>query len=382
VKILGAVFGLALLVAGFVFFFIAAPRVDSRLNVVTPHEPYVISAEARRLHGSLRVADLHVDTLLWARDPLKRHVRGQADLPRLREGGVRLQVFASVTKTPSRLNYDENDARSDDITLLMVAQRWPVKTWTSLAERALYQAARLEKLEQRAGGDFRFVRTAGALREVLSSAALAGLMATEGAHSLEGDIANLERLHDAGYRIVGLHHFFDNELGGSLHGTSGEGLTDFGRQVVAGADAKSMIIDVAHSSEKTVRDVLAMSTRPLIVSHTGLKGRCDTARNISDVLMKEIADGGGLIGVGFWAGAVCDTSPQNIAGAIVYAVELLGVEHVALGSDFDGAITAAFDASELAVLTGALLEAGMDAENIRLVMGENAIRFFLENLPD
>ena len=94
-----------------------------------------------------------------------------------------------------------------------------------------------------------------------------------------------------------------------------------------------------------------------------------------------VADAGGLVGVGFWDGAVCTPDLPSVAGAIVYAVDLLGADHVALGSDFDGTVTTMLDASELPALTQALLDAGLDDGVIRAVMGENAVRFFLENLP-
>ncbi len=382
VRILFGGFIALLVVAAFVFFVILPPRVDADLNAVIAHEPYSISEEAKDLHESLRVADLHADTLLWLRNPAKRHDRGQTDLPRFLEGGFALQVFSAVTKTPSNLNYDENDSNSDDITLLAIAQRWPMRTWGSLAERALFQASRLERLEEDAEGRFKFIRTKNELEQALESGVFAGVMAAEGAHPLEGELANLDRLYDAGYRVLGLQHFFDNEVGGSLHGRAGAGLTPFGRDVVDYAVQKSMIIDVAHSSEAVVRDVLARTDRPLIVSHTGFRGHCDSARNIPDALMKEIAAEGGLIGVGFWDGAVCDPSPSSIAAAIIYGVELLGPAHVALGSDFDGSVETMFDASEVAVLTDALLQAGLDEQTIRMVMGENTIRFFLENLPE
>ncbi len=372
----------ALIVIGaLIFFVILPPRFDQRMNTVIGHAPYAVSAEARALHETLTVADLHADTLLWMRDPAKRHARGQTDLPRLMEGGVRLQVFTAVTKTPRNLNYDENDADSDNLTLLAIAQRWPLKSWNSIFERARYQAARLDRLEREAGEDFIFVKSKTDLQRALTGNALAGVYGIEGAHPLEGDLANIDRLYDAGLRVMGLQHFFDNELGGSLHGKSGAGLTAFGEQAVDAALARGMIIDVAHSSEQVVRDVLARSDKPVIVSHTGLKGHCDSARNISDALMKQIAEGGGLVGVGFWDGAICTPTPEGIAGAIVYAVALLGADHVALGSDFDGTVTTPFDASELAALTQALMDAGLDEPTIRAVMGGNAIDFFLENLP-
>lgn len=209
-----------------------------------------------------------------------------------------------------------------------------------------------------------------------------GLLLTEGSHPLEGDIANVQKLYDAGYRIMGLQHFFDNQLGGSLHGQSGEGLTEFGRAAVAEMERLGIIIDVAHSSPAVVRDVLAMATRPIMVSHTGLKGNCDTPRNLEDDLMKEIADKGGLIGVGFWDAAACDYSPAGVVKSIRYAIDLLGDHRVALGSDYDGGTTVQFDASEMAVLTDEMLKAGFSEEEIMRVMGENAIRFLTYYLPD
>ena len=131
-----------------------------------------------------------------------------------------------------------------------------------------------------------------------------------------------------------------------------------------------------------VRDVLAMSQSPAILSHGGLKGQCDTARNLDDALMQEFAAKGGLIGIGFWDAAVCDPSPAGIAAAIRYGIDLLGAEHVALGSDYDGTVTVSFDVSDLAVLTQAMLDADFSEQEIRLVMGENVKRFLLQNLPD
>ena len=364
-----------------VFFFVIPARVDAQMNVVIDHESFDISDAARALHETIIAADLDSDALLWMRDPLKRNARGHTDLPRLKEGGVALQVFTAVTKSPSGLNYEENDADTDDLTALMIAQRWPYRTWGSLFERAEYQAQRLTDLERRADGGFAFAKTAAQLQGAIDAGALAGVYGIEGAHPLEGDLANIDRLYASGMRVMGLQHFFDNELGGSLHGQSGAGLTQFGRDAVRRALEKTIIIDVAHSSEAVVRDVLAITDKPVIISHTGLKGHCDSPRNISDALMKEIAARGGLVGVGFWDGAVCEPTPEGIAGAIAYAVDLLGADHVALGSDFDGTVTAPFDASELGALTQALMDAGLDEETIRAVMGENAIRFFLENLP-
>jgi microsomal dipeptidase-like Zn-dependent dipeptidase len=179
---------------------------------------------------------------------------------------------------------------------------------------------------------------------------------------------------------LGLHHFFDNRLGGSLHGESRQGLTDFGRQVVQKAVDMGFIIDVAHSSPASVDQVLALNPNPVIVSHTGIKGTCNSSRNLADEQMQRIAAAGGLIGIGYW-NAVCDISPGGVATTIKYAIDLVGVDHVALGSDYDGATTVAFDTSQLALVTGALLDAGLSESQIRQVMGENQLRFFSAQLP-
>ncbi|MCP4819808.1 MAG: peptidase M19, partial [Shimia sp.] len=136
---------LLLVVLAIAAFLIFAPGyVEKSRNAVAPHDPFEINDEAKSLHESLTVGDWHADTLLWKRDPLKRASRGQVDLPRLKEGNVAVQVFTAVTKSPSGQNYEENSADAqDNITLLAIGQLWPVATWDSLYERALFQAERL-----------------------------------------------------------------------------------------------------------------------------------------------------------------------------------------------------------------------------------------------
>ncbi|WP_444897181.1 dipeptidase [Microbulbifer sp. SSSA005] len=363
------------------------PAIEKSMNKVEPGKIAALSSEAKALHQSLLVGDLHADSFLWARDLRKRADYGHLDLPRAREGNLGIQVFTSVTKSPRGQNYQKNSSKAgDNITLLAIAQAWPVKAWGSLYERALYHAERVNALQQSAPDQIRIVKSAADLQEVLAARkqggeVLAALLGTEGAHPLEGKIENIGRLYDAGFRVMGLQHFFDNELGGSLHGESGQGLSAFGRKAVQEMERRSIVIDVAHSSEQVVREVLDIAERPVIVSHTGLQGACNSRRNISDELMKEIAGKGGLVGIGFWPGAVCDTSPKSIVKSIRYAIDTLGVDHVALGSDYDGSVKVAFDVSELGVLTAEMLRQGFTEEEIRKVMGENLRDFFLTQLP-
>ena len=141
--------------------------IDNDMNVVRPHAPYQISDRAAQLHAELRVADLHSDMLLWMRDPRRWNNRGHTDLPRLDHSNVRLQVFASVTKTPSGQNYQSNTADSDNITALAMVQRWPVDTWGSLFARARYHARRLQRLE-RSGDRLVIGRSASDLEQALA----------------------------------------------------------------------------------------------------------------------------------------------------------------------------------------------------------------------
>ena len=281
-------------------------------------------------------------------------------------------------------NYERNEAGSDNITLLAVASFWPPRTWTSLYERAAYQLDKLGTLDR--DSELRLLRTQSDLLDLLAERergepGIGAVYLIEGAHPLEGDLANLDRLFDAGLRIVGLTHFFDNELGGSLHGVGRHGLSEFGAQIVDRAAELGMIIDIAHASPAMVDDVLARSPRPVILSHGGLHGVCPNARNLDDALMLRIAAAGGLVGIGYWDAAVCEVSPAGVVASIRYAIDLLGAEHVALGSDYDGATAVSFDTSELAVLTDTMLAAGFSEDEIRLVMGENVKRFLLKYLP-
>ena len=356
------------------------PKVDADMNPVLAHNPYPVSDAAQALHDDLWIADLHADSLLWRRNPAKRHDHGHVDLPRLREGGVEFQIFSAVTKSPRGLNFDGNDADApDDITRLAQAQLWPLGTWGSIYERAAYQAKRLQKFERK--GKVHIVRTAA---DMDKTDRVLGLLLTEGAHPLEGDLEKIHWLYNEGYRAMGLQHFFDNELGGSMHGRSQAGLTGFGGAAVKKMREKGIIIDVAHSSVQVVRDVLELTPDPIFISHGGTIAHCPKTknRNLPDDVLKKIAARRGIVGIGYFSGVICDISPKGIAAAIVDAVALLGPDAVALGSDFDGTVTVSLDTAELAAITDALLKAGMNETTIRKVMGGNAKRFFKENLPE
>ena len=361
------------------FFGFLPGYVEGSMNAVDGQPLIKVSDEAKALHKTLNIVDLHSDTLMWNRDLSDRADRGHMDLPRLQDGNVALQLFSSVTKTPKGQNYDGNGADTDNITLLTFAQLQPVKTWRSLVERSLYHASKRDNAVTGSDGKLQAVDKAQQLDALLAArqkdrSTVGAMLTIEGLHNLEGKIENLDRLYDAGFRMAGFTHFFDNELGGSMHGLKKGGLTPFGRDILRRMEAKGMIVDIAHLSHAGVAEVLAMAKRPVVSSHGGVQATCKVNRNLTDDEVRGVAKTGGIIGIGYWEGAICSTDPRAAAKAMKHVRDLVGIQHVALGSDYDGATTVRFDTSQLAQVTQALMDEGFTPDEIRAVMGENALR--------
>ncbi len=385
-----------LLVAAAVVLRLVVPRaVENQLNGVYPAfaypeaaPPAPVSAAARQLHDRLFIADLHADSLLWGRDLTEDSTVGHIDLPRLKRGNIALQTFAITTKTPRHLNIERNSDDTDNVFWLALFGGWPFETLTSLKARTLFLAGRLGAYTGAAAGQdaiwpirYRQDLEAFLVARTRRPDLVAGMLSIEGLHALEGDIGTLASLDAAGIRVIGLAHFFDNEVAGSAHGLVKGGLTPLGREVVRALESRHILVDLAHSSAKTIDEALALATRPVVVSHTGVKGTCDNARNLSDAQLRAVAATGGVIGIGYWEAAVCGKDTAAIARAVVYAVGVVGADHVALGSDFDGSTFAPFDAAGLPQLTQSLLDHGLGAAQIAAVMGENVKRLLLAELP-
>lgn len=372
--------------AAVLFFGFAADYTARSLNPVITRGPYVVSERAQKLHSGLFVADMHADSLLWGRDLLLDEPDAQVDLPKLERGNVALQGFTIVTKTPRGMNIEKNTGETDSILFLAAAQRQPLENLSSLAKRALYQAARLHESADRSGGRLIIIRSKRDLARFkelrFTGAVTGGWLGVEGAHALEGRIENLQVFFDAGIRMLSPSHFFDTEIGGSAHGVEKYGLTEQGKNLVRRMEELGMTVDAAHASSKTLDDVLAIATKPVVVSHTGVKGTCDNNRNLTDDQLRRIAATGGVIGIGYWDTAVCGEDARAIAKAISYACTIVGADHVGLGSDFDGAVKVPFDTSGVALITDALIAEGLSDEDIAKVMGENVVRVLSNNLPD
>lgn len=382
--------GLGLLcIVGIVSYFLFFPAyADRQWNYGFARPPYQVSPEAERLHKTLFIADLHNDALMWNRDLIQKNTRGYTDVPRMQEGNVALQTYTAVTSVPRGRNIDKNDGTvMDSITVLAVSELWPLRTWTSLKERALYQASKMHRFAERSNGKLVVIKTRADLAQLLerrkTEPDLTGaVLGIEGAQCLEGDPGNLEAMFDAGYRNIGLAHFADNEMTGSQQGVSQMGLTDKGRALLRIAERTRVTIDLAHSSTKTMEEVLQLSTRPLLVTHTGVKGTLDNNRNLSDEMLRAIAAKGGLIGIGFWEEAIGPiTDLAATVRAVKHAVKVAGIDHIALGSDSDGSVPMPFEVSGMKLLTEAFLKEGFTESEIRKIMGENAVAFYMRALP-
>lgn len=357
-------------------------NLDARMNAITGSEMR-ITDRAKKLHASLLIVDLHADTLLWNRNLLVRNKRGHVDIPRLEDGNVAVQAFTVVSSVPKKSGAMKG---IDQIGLLSLVELWPPQTWFSPRERVLHQTKKLEHATKNSQGRFVLIKSSEDLEDFLrrrkkDRTAMAGFLGIEGAHALEGDINNLDLFFDNGVRMMSPSHFFDNDIGGSSHGAARSGLSELGKEVIRKMQAKSMIVDLAHASSATIKDTIAISTKPVVVSHTGVKGTFDSDRNLSDQEIAAIANTGGVIGIGYWKEAIGSRNPADIARAIRYTANLVGVEHVALGSDFDGACAAPFDAAHLEIVTQALINEGFSDQEIRLIMGENTLRVLQSGLP-
>lgn len=326
--------------------------VDTADRLVNRVDPALVGVSApladATFHRKLFVADLHADTLGWDRDILLRSDFGHVDLPRLRDGNVALQVFTVFTKTPPPLPVSAGAITHcysrygpNLTTVLNAFELRPLDTWFDLEARALYQAELLHRFEMRSqtAGDvrLRIVRTAGDLNRLttawrLNKPEIGAVLGVEGAHWL-GDVASVpeaeagvQRLFDAGFRQIALTHNFDNGLAGSSEGCSRSGLTPLGEAVIAKAERLGMVVDLAHLSSPALQQAANLARAPVVVSHTGAQGACQTPcyppRNLTDADIRAVARTGGIIGIGYWPAAV-GNGLESIVKTTAYVASVL-----------------------------------------------------------
>ncbi|HSF53947.1 MAG TPA: dipeptidase [Algoriphagus sp.] len=361
--------------------------IESERNPVKAAGPYQVSSEAQALYDRLDfISDLHCDALLWGRNLNKRGDQGHVDFPRMREANVALEMFTIVSKSPAGQNMQSNSEDAfDNITPLTIAKGEGPWNWFSLINRTLSQSEALAGFVENEGEKAIFIKSKADLEKLIEARksdkeVIGAMLGIEGGHALEGTIENLDAVYAAGVRMIGPTHFFDNEFGGSAHGENGAGLTEFGKTAVKRMNELGIFIDLAHSSPAIVDDVLAITSEPVIISHTGVRAVLDSQRNLSDEQIQKIAANGGIIGIAFFDMAVGTPELPNIIASIKHVRDLVGVQFVALGSDYDGSVAVPFDITGLPLIVEGLMNAGFSEEEIRAVMGENVKRFFLQHL--
>ncbi|MEP1097644.1 MAG: membrane dipeptidase [Cyclobacteriaceae bacterium] len=382
-----AIVGMSLVIIYVLITILLPPKLDQKFNSIALAPPYTVSERAQRLYNSLDfVADLHCDALLWKRDLLVRNDFGAVDIPRMLDANIGIQGFTIVTKSPKDMNFDKNTGDTDQITLPYILQGRPISSWFDLCERAIAQCEALREFESESESSFSIIKSVADLNTYLiakkqNKNITAGFLGIEGMHAINGNLDNIDKLFDAGVRMMSPTHFFDNKLGSSAHGVLHEGLTDFGRKAIRKLREKRIILDISHSSTKLIDEIFEMESGPVVSSHTGAQGDCETVRNLSDAHLMKIAESKGLIGIAMFEPATCGATPAATARSIKYCIDLVGADYVALGSDFDGAIRTHTDITGMPLYVEEMLKLAISEEDIRKVMGGNVKRFLLDNLP-
>jgi len=368
-----------------------------------------ISEKARKLHFSSIVVDTHDDTtqrfLDGKFDLGTRSSTGSIDIPRMREGNLGA-IFFSIWM-PNKV------------------------TGPEAVDRALIQIDAVREQIRKHPNDLALATTAGEIREARNQGKIAALMGVEGGHMINSDLAVLRSYAALGVRYMTLTHSGNDEWAdSSTDKPEHNGLTDFGKDVVREMNRLGMMVDISHVSDKTFYDALEVSKAPLIASHSSCRAICDARRNMTDQMIKDLAAKGGVIQINYHVGFLSqeflsaevanpelnksiaaevakrcgdDEGCQLIEGDrmtrefveqgklprvdyskiiehIDHAVKIAGVDHVGLGSDFDGANMpyGMEDASKLPVITEALLKKGYSEGDVKKILGENTLRVMTE----
>lgn len=309
------------------------------------------------LHRNSIIVDAHCDALAALERENRRlkeqSCSGQVDLPRLRQGGVRVQFFAAFISPRYR-------GRA-----LVRAMELVDRFYTELEECA---------------GEIMLVRDFSDLQRALGQGKIAALLSIEGGEALEGRLGILRILHRLGVRCLTLTWNGRNELGdGVAEERTGGRLTRFGMEVVQEMNRLKMLVDVSHLAEAGFWDVLEFSSQPVIASHSNSRKICAHPRNLTDDQIRALAFKGGVLGLCFYPEIVHPDQPslEKLLDHLDHIVSVAGVDCIGLGSDFDGfsqRLAGMEDVSSLLAFTAGLLRRGYGEEEIRKFLGGNFLR--------
>lgn len=360
--------------------------VDRLLHTVAVREPPPIRPAVREFQAQHAVIDLVVGTPLFRTGFLESAGVGHVDLPRLRAGGVDLVGFTIATRHPD-LRGTLSNPHFRSLGLDVRRLRSNMALARALIERVHGWAAA-------SNGALRLVRTTRDLEAVLPpSSATTGyspdpgprptgaFLGIQGAHVLDGDLRNVERLHALGVRMLAPAHVMDNEAVGSNTGRRRGGLSDYGRELVAELERAGITVDLAHMSRAGIHDSVPLLTRPFALSHSGFRDLAGGTswrrysagnRNVGRTEIELIASAGGLIGVTLSTALLGGEGLDAIERAFAYGREVAGPARLAIGSDLDGALRMIVDARGMPAITQLLLDGGWPADDVAAVIGGNA----------
>ncbi|HTE20925.1 MAG TPA: dipeptidase, partial [Armatimonadota bacterium] len=298
-------------------------------------------------------------TVSFLRGPLETEAyawNGQINVPKMRAGGIDA-AFCAV-----------------DVT----------RAWKNHLAYALDALGFFDADLSAAGDEIEVVRSAAELEAAREAGRLAAVLVVENSDALEGSLNVLRMLYRVGVRSIGITHNLSTwAAAGNAEARSGGGLTRFGVQLVEEMNTLGMLVDVSHMAERAFHDTLELSRQPVIASHSCCASLCDHPRNLTDDQLRALALNGGVVGITFvpsfvdagWAPADWPARPSldRLLDHIDHAVQVAGIGHVGIGSDFDGGGSILADATEYPRLTACLVHRGYPEEAVRKVLGGNIL---------
>jgi microsomal dipeptidase-like Zn-dependent dipeptidase len=358
--------------------------VDRAVNRTARPGRLPASEVAAKLVRTSPVIDLVVGSALFRDTFVAGSRHGHVDLPRLKASGTNVVGLTIATAWPDlRGSLSRWQFRSLGMPPAAVGSNMGIAEW--LIER-------IRRWCSESDGQLQVIRSPADLQACLVEGGPVGVcIGVQGGHVLDGDAGNIARLWEAGIRMFAPAHVMDNALVGSSTGRGAGGLTDYGRDVIAALEEQSIIVDLSHMSLAGIAEALPALRRPFVMSHTGLTdiagGRSrwrrysPATRNIPASVAAEVAAAGGLVGIVLSTDLLGGSTLDAAVRAFSLAVESCGEEHVAIGSDMDGALRTVIDIEGLPALADALLGAGMPDASVSDLLGLNAARMLRTALP-